>query len=128
MSMKSGIPKSQFQSIVRESNSLDAPDSDIRNEFNRLVDEWKTGRRRGADVAQMTAHPAYQQIVGMGERAIPLILEELERQADHWFPALHELTGTSPVPEESKGNLAKMRQAWLDWGKTRHTFIEWQLD
>ena len=119
MSMKSSVSESCSNGMEPESNS---PDSDTRDEFNRLVVEWKTGRRRGADVAQMTAHPAYRQIVGMGEQAIPLILEELERQADHWFPALHELTGISPVPAESKGNIAKMRQAWLDWG-TEEAYI-----
>ena len=95
----------------------DTPDTRLKDEFNRLVTEWKVGRSRGADVTQMVDHPAYQQIVGLGEQAIPLILEELEREVDHWFPALRELTGTSPVPEESKGNLSKMRDAWLNWGK-----------
>ena len=97
--------------------TYDAPNADMRDEFNRLVSEWKSGRQRGADVAQMVSHPAYQQIIGLGEQAIPLILEELEREIDHWFPALRELAGTSPVPEESRGNLAKMRDAWLNWGK-----------
>ncbi|MCY4578411.1 MAG: site-specific DNA-methyltransferase [Chloroflexi bacterium] len=97
--------------------TYDTPDTRLNDEFNRLVTEWKVGRSRGADVTQMVDHPAYQQIVGMGEQAIPLILEELEREVDHWFPALRELTGTSPVPEESKGNLSKMRDAWLNWGK-----------
>ena len=102
MPTKSGVSQTNTQSMTPESNSLDTANSDTRAEFNRLVAEWKTGRRRGADVSQMTAHPAYRQIVGMGEPAIPLILEELEHQADHWFPALHELTGTSPVPAESR--------------------------
>ena len=117
MSMKSGVSESHSNGVTHESDSDDAPNSDTRDEFNRLVVEWKSGRRRGADVAQMTEHPAYQQIISLGEKAIPLILEELERQVDHWFTALHELTGTSPVPDESKGNIAEMRQAWLDWGK-----------
>ena len=117
MSMKPATSKTHSKAVTPESNSPETADIDARAEFNRLVAEWKAGRRRGADVAQMTAHPAYQQIVRMGKPAIPLILEELDRQPDHWFPALHELTGTSPVPAESKGNTAKMRQAWLDWGK-----------
>ena len=97
--------------------TYDIPNSGVEDEFNQLVSEWKSGRPRGADVAQMIRHPAYERIVGMGEQAIPLILNELEREVDHWFPALRELTGASPVPEESKGNLVKMTQAWLDWGK-----------
>ena len=117
MAMKTGVSSTRTEGMTLEGDSLDAAELEIRKEFNRLVVEWKAGRRRGADVVQMTEHPAYRRIIGMGERAVPLILEELERQSDHWFPALHELTGTSPVPEESKGNVAKMRRAWLDWGK-----------
>ena len=99
------------------STSYDTQNLGIEYEFGHLVSEWKSGRPRGADVAQMTRHPAYRRIIGMGKPAIPLILKELERETDHWFPALRELTGASPVPEESKGNLSKMTQAWLDWGK-----------
>ena len=117
MAMKTGVSKACSQDLTLEGESLDAAELEMREEFERLVAEWKAGRRRGADVAQMTEHPAYRRIIGMGEQAVPLILEELERQSDHWFPALNELTGTSPVPEESKGNVANMRQAWLDWGK-----------
>ena len=98
--------------------TYNTPDADIEGEFNRLASEWKSGRRRGVDVAQMVEHPAYQRIVGMGEKAIPLILEELERELDHWFPALREIAGVSPIPEESKGNLVKMREAWLKWGRS----------
>ena len=65
----------------------------------------------------MIEHPDYQRIIQMGEQAVPLMLEELEREADHWYPALRQLTGVSPVPEESKGNLAKLRDAWLCWGR-----------
>ena len=118
MAMKTGVSATRTEGMTLEGDSLDDADLDMREEFKRLVVEWKAGRRHGADVAQMTEHPAYRRIIGMGERAVPLILEELERQSDHWFPALHELTGTSPVPEESKGNVAKMRRAWLDWGKS----------
>ena len=97
--------------------TYDASNADMKDEFNRLASEWKSGRRRGADVAQMIEHPAYRSIVGMGEQAIPLMLEELEHELDHWFPALREIAGASPIPEESKGNLAKMREAWLQWGR-----------
>lgn len=106
-----------MQVIALGDFAYDAPSASARDEFNRLASEWKSGRRRGADVAQMIEHPAYRSIVGMGEQAIPLMLEELEHELDHWFPALREVAGTSPIPEESKGNLAKMREAWLQWGR-----------
>jgi len=56
----------------------------------------------------MADHPAYRAIVGLGKPVIPLLLVELELEPDHWFIALHELTGAEPVPEESRGRIDKM--------------------
>ena len=96
----------------------ESPATGARDEFERLSREWRTGRPRGADVAQMVKHPAYERIIGMGTAAIPLILQELEREVDHWFWALHTLTGADPVPQDSMGNLSAMAEAWLNWGRS----------
>ena len=61
-------------------------------------------------------HPAYQEIIGMGERAVPLLLAELRREPDDWFWALHAITGANPVPAASRGNARTMAEAWLRWG------------
>ena len=61
-------------------------------------------------------HPAYQEIIGMGKGVISLLLAELRREPDDWFWALHALTGATPVPPTSRGNLREMTEAWLQWG------------
>jgi hypothetical protein len=61
-------------------------------------------------------HPAYQQIIGIGPDAIPLILQELERKPGHWFWALKSITGEDPVLPEHRGQIAKMTESWLSWG------------
>ena len=53
----------------------------------------------------------------MGQVVVPLLLAELVREPDHWFIALHELTGAGPVPKESRGRLHEMAAAWVSWGK-----------
>ena len=63
--------------------------------------------------------PAYQQIIGMGLDALPLILRELQQEADHWFWALRAITGIDPVPKSSAGKIEEMRDAWLAWGYER---------
>ena len=68
-------------------------------------------------MTEMAMHPAYQEIIGMGELAVPLILAELERDPDHWFWALKAITGADPVPEHCRGHLEEMAQAWLRWGR-----------
>jgi len=64
-------------------------------------------------------HPAYQQIIGLGPPALPLILAELDRELDHWFWALKAISGEDPVPIESRGNMREMANAWLKWGREK---------
>lgn len=60
----------------------------------------------------------YQQLIGMGTDALPLILMELQREPDHWFWALEAITGENPVPVDSRGDVDQSTKAWIDWGKT----------
>ena len=70
-----------------------------------------------AGAAQMTDHWAYKRIIAMGALAVPWILEELAQQPDHWFVALSQLTGASPVHPESRGRIPQMTASWLYWGR-----------
>ena len=57
------------------------------------------------------------QIIGMGPAVVPLILEELQREPDHWFWALEAITQQDPVPPEARGDVGAMADAWIAWGK-----------
>jgi hypothetical protein len=101
------------------SHGSDAPptDEDARAEFERLARQWKEERGPTSSARRMAAHPAYRAIVAMGKTAIPLLRAELETEPDHWFVALHELTGADPVPKETRGRISEMATAWIRWGK-----------
>jgi hypothetical protein len=68
----------------------------------------------------MVNHEAYQRIIGMGPPAIPLILGEMQQRPDHWFMALHLLTGVDPAVGEETG--AGATSAWLRWGRSNGNF------
>jgi len=85
--------------------------------FHALAARWKSERGVSSSLVQMTMHPAYQQIIGMGPRALPFIFAELEREPDHWFWALTAITGENPVPEARRGKLPQMVRAWLRWAR-----------
>ncbi|MCI0464202.1 MAG: hypothetical protein L0Z62_45285 [Gemmataceae bacterium] len=85
--------------------------------FLDLVTTWKRQRGPHSSSARLAEHPAYQEIIGMGPEVIPLLLREQEREPEHWFRALHALTGANPVPAESRGNVREMAEAWLRWGR-----------
>src|SRR5262249_24123310 len=78
---------------------------------------WKSERGYVSSIPEMSMHYAYQQIIGLGRPAIPLLLRELEREPDHWFWALKVLTGVNPVASESRGKGDEMAAHWLRWGK-----------
>jgi hypothetical protein len=90
---------------------------EVAETFHRLVHQWKEERGPTSSAMRMAMHPAYRAIVAMGQPAIPLLLAELERQPDHWFIALHELTGAEPVPAVSRGRIDDMAAAWIQWGR-----------
>jgi len=72
-----------------------------------------------SNTAQMAMLRPYQKIIGMGWDAVPLILEELQREPDQWFWALEAITDENPVPPEVAGKVRPMAEAWITWGKER---------
>ncbi|MGH6871897.1 MAG: hypothetical protein ACREHE_10350 [Rhizomicrobium sp.] len=85
--------------------------------FEELAAAWKRETVNESSSQRMAAHPAYRKIVAMGEKAVPLVLAEMRERPDYWFAALREITNADPVPAEARGDLSRMTQAWLDWGR-----------
>lgn len=90
--------------------------TDVEN-FQALVEAWRQEVQFLSSVTEMSLHPAYQRIIGMGASVLPLLLRELENRPDHWFWALTAITGVDPVQPEDRGRIEKMSEAWLKWGK-----------
>ena len=87
--------------------------------FERLAAEWKHETAHLSSPAMIVEHRAYQEIIGMGNEAIPLILRDLEASQAQWFRALRSISGESPVRPKDRGDVHAMTAAWLDWGKGR---------
>ncbi len=90
--------------------------TDVEN-FQALVEAWRQEVQFLSSVTEMSLHPAYQRIIGMGASVLPLLLRELENRPDHWFWALTAITGVDPVQPEDRGRIEKMSESWLKWGK-----------
>src|SRR5438128_812981 len=96
--------------------------TDIQTLFHELADAWRRERGPTSSVEHMAMQPAYRRIIRLGQPAIPLILDELNRRPDHWFWALRAISGENPVPHEHAGNLRLMAEYWLNWG-SKHGYI-----
>lgn len=89
--------------------------SDASVELRRLADEWRAATLFLSSTQEMFLHPAYQQIIGFGEKALPFLIDELRSSDDYWFWALNMITRVNPVPADQNGNFPAMKQAWLEW-------------
>lgn len=95
---------------------------DRAHEFDALVQQWRRETAMLSSTERKAMHPAYQRIIGMGQDAIPLVLNEMQRQPGHWFWALRAISGADPVPAEHIGNVAAMTDDWLGWGR-EHRYL-----
>jgi hypothetical protein len=90
---------------------------DLERLFNHLVQWVLTDTRSESSTLRIAIHPAYQQIIGLGQPAVPLLLREVERRSGRWFWALKAITRQDPVQPNDRGKTQKMINAWLSWGK-----------
>ena len=95
----------------------DAIDPADRQRFTELADKWEYETVFLSRIDLAIKHPAHQKIVGMGEPAVPLILERMRKKGGHWFYALRDLTGANPIQPAERGNVRAMQEAWLKWGE-----------
>ena len=95
--------------------------------FNKLAEQWvkKTGILSNS--VSIMKHPAYQQIVELGEAVLPLVFRELEKgqMAVHWPLVLSAITGADPTPPPKQSpapgwvalDIKAIHKAWLAWGR-----------
>lgn len=123
-----GKPKTHYGTVVQLKHLLGAPtialvvhDPPERQRFEALASQWEAETEFMSRQSQTVMHPAYQQVIGMGPDAVPLLLERLRDNPDNWFWALTAITGEDPGKDSS--TLLEARDAWLEWGR-EHGFLD----
>jgi len=89
----------------------------VEQRFRRLEATWLAEVGYSSSSTALRSHPAFQEIIQLGEAVVPLMLRDLEERPRLWVWALPRITGADPVPECDRGNIAKMSAAWLRWGR-----------
>jgi hypothetical protein len=92
----------------------------IQDAFKSLAFQWKKETIAYSTMIKRVSNPNYKLIIGLGTPAIPLMLEDLHKEMEYWFVALSTITKQNPVPKEEMGNIEKMRERWLEWGKKKY--------
>ena len=108
---------------------------EMESTFSELSRQWILETAFHSNDYFIVNHPGYEQIVALGEAALPLIFRELESggTAVHWPLVLSAITGADPTPPpkplsslgwvtlSSSGwvalDIKAIREAWLQWGR-----------
>jgi len=67
------------------------------DKFEQLASAWERETKHLSSLTQIVLNPHYQQIIGMGDQAIPFIFDRLSISPGHWFWALSAITGATSV-------------------------------
>ena len=94
----------------------------VEEVFNALMDEWRDATKFMSSPADILLHPAHLKIIGLGSKAIPLLLHELQERPYHLFAALGAITRENLEISEDKGRTRRMTEAWLAWGR-KHGYL-----
>ena len=92
----------------------------MKNKFLELKEKWISETYLNSYTS--TNNIYYQQIIKLGERVIPFLLEDMKEHGTHWFRVLYTLTGQNPIKKENIGNIKAMISDWLKWGHKNHYF------
>lgn len=91
----------------------------IVDKFYILASQWQSEVAGMSSMAQMSQHPAYQEIINLGQQIVPLLLLELKANPLYWLTALSQITEENPVKPEHRGRIKQMALDWMEWGKNR---------
>ena len=89
----------------------------IEQRFRRLESIWTAETGYLSAPSEIVNHPAFQEIIRLGDAVVPFMMRDLEERPRLWVWALSDITGADPVPAADRGNICKMSELWLRWGK-----------
>ncbi len=104
----------RLHALVREAEVRHGGVS-VSDSFRVLAERWKRETAILSSLSKKTKHPAYREIVKLGDAVLPYLICELAGQPDHWFSALEEITGKNPVSEADRKDIQWATQAWVRW-------------
>lgn len=94
------------------------PVETLEQRFRRLLETWQREAGFHSSTSIRREHPAYQEIMSLGQPAVPLLLREMEQSGNgHLSHALKSITGACPVLPEHRGRIREIADDWVRWGK-----------
>lgn len=87
---------------------------------SEIVKEWQAETAIQSSVTARITHPLFLRLIGIGESAIPDLLERIKSdpaRSSYLLIALQAITGENPVPADQMSDASACRERWLEWGR-----------
>ncbi|GAA2127565.1 hypothetical protein [Nocardioides bigeumensis] len=94
-------------------DGLQRSNVEVFAQFSDLRDEWLAATEMVSNVQQMTMHPAYQQMIGLGPQVVPFMIDELRSGPQHYYWALAAIVGTDHGT--GADTMREAAQKWVEW-------------
>jgi hypothetical protein len=88
-----------------------------RIRFEALNAEWFTETTFQPSVTRICMHPAFLDIVSMGETAVPFIVDSLRQRPSFLTEALRRIIGSraETASIEANGKIQEVAAVWIHW-------------
>lgn len=105
--------------LDRLSGTYDHAQSETEDAFALLADDLEAAMLVAGSTRRLAQHPAYTEVLAMGDKAIPLLLARLAYPGARplWLRLLGSLTAYEPGA--GKRTVHEAAAAWVKWGKLR---------
>ena len=91
----------------------------LERRFRALEAQWQDDVGMLSSSTEIINHRAFQAIIALGPAVVPFMLRDLAQRPRLWVWALPRITGENPIPDDVGGDVGRMSELWLRWGRAR---------
>jgi hypothetical protein len=92
----------------------------LAERFQEQADKWERETAFLSATPMIVMHESYQAIMSIGPDMVPILLRDMQKTRRQWFWALRHLEpNADPIPSKDHGNVDKMIEAWVEWGRMK---------
>lgn len=113
------FPTDYIANLFIDCEPITQPPNKDQTRFERLSETWKRETGMFSVVQQKMIHPIYLEIIGMSWSAVPFLIQDMQKGAAHWFPALRAIAGDTKPDDSDAGSFKEAVSIWSDWWRRK---------
>ncbi len=96
------------------------PVETLEQRFQQLLEAWHRATDHHSSLTIIRSHPTFQELIALGEPAIPLMLRALADPFNFELTtALQTITGADATTAEPPADRDGIVKSWLRWGRQK---------